>query len=145
MMGESENEKVSASLNGNSTEVRPHLVPTPRPHFLGVPALRYQNEYVWFIFFAAMDIMLTWYILERRGGEEVNPIADAVIAAWGLWGAIGFKFSLVLFVIIACEWIARDRPLVARRLVWTGILISAIPVLYSLALLGYHWRYPLHT
>ncbi len=120
-----------------------HHIPTPKPRFLGLPALRYQNEYVWFLFLAAMDIMLTWYILERRGGEEVNPIAEAVISASGLWGAIGFKFSLVLFVIIACEWISRDRPIVARRLVWTGLAISTVPVVYSLVLLGYHWIHPI--
>lgn len=144
-MGEADHQPRDASTNSGAPAVRPHLVPTPRPQFLGVPALRYQNEYVWFIFFAAMDIMLTWYILERRGGEEVNPIADAVIAAWGLWGAIGFKFSLVLFVVIACEWISRDRPVVARRLVWTGIAISAVPVVYSTALLVYHWIYPINS
>lgn len=144
-MGEADHQPHDSSTSPAAPAMRPHLVPTPRPHFLGVPALRYQNEYVWFIFFAAMDIMLTWYILERRGGEEVNPIADAVIAAWGLWGAIGFKFSLVLFVVIACEWISRDRPVVARRLVWAGIAISAVPVVYSTALLVYHWIYPINS
>ncbi|MSR69458.1 MAG: hypothetical protein EXS17_03840 [Phycisphaerales bacterium] len=145
MMRETEPDQRKAAVNQDSPATHPRLVPAPRPRFLGCPALRYQDEYVWFIFFAAMDIMLTWYILERRGGEEVNPVADAVIASWGLWGAIGFKFSLVLFVIIACEWISRDRPVVAHRLVWTGIAISAVPVFYSLSLLLYHWQYPINS
>ena len=114
-----------------------------RPHFLAVPNLRFQNAYVWFLFLSACDIMLTWYILIRRGGEEVNPIASITIDRWGLWGAIGLKFSLVLFVIIACEWIARERIAAARRLAITAVVISAFPVLYSLGLLGYHWLYPL--
>ena len=119
------------------------MEPTPRPHFLAVPHLRFQNEYVWFLFLSACDIMLTWYILIRRGGEEVNPIADMTIRHWGLWGAIGLKFSLVLFVVVACEWISRERIIVARRLAWAAVIISSIPVLYSLSLLGWHWMDPL--
>ena len=82
--------------------------------------------------------MLTWYILERHNGEEVNPVAKLVIDSWGLWGAIGFKFSLVLFVIIACEWIARDKISVAKFLLWFALIVSSFPVLYSGGLLMYH-------
>lgn len=46
----------------------------------GGTEMRFQNEYVWFVFFSAMDVMLTWVIL-WRGGREVNPIADRVITA----------------------------------------------------------------
>lgn len=114
----------------------------PRPAFLGIPHLQFQNEYVWFVFLAACDIMLTWVILERRGGEEVNPVADMILAAWGIGGAVVFKFCLVLFVVVACEWISRERAVAARRLVWVAIFISALPVVYSLGLLAYHWAFP---
>lgn len=100
--------------------------------------MRYQDAYVWFLFLAAGDVMLTWFILERRGGTEVNPIADVVIKSWGLWGAIGFKFSLVLFVIIVCEVIGRRKPSRADFLIGTAIAVSALPVTYSLALLAWH-------
>ena len=96
------------------------------------------------MFFAGMDVMLTWYILERHGGEEVNPVAKQVIDSWGLWGAIGFKFSLLLFVIIACEWIARESFKVAKFLVWFALTISSFPVLYSTTLLIYHWMNPIN-
>lgn len=114
-----------------------------RPRFLSLPSLRFQDEYVWLIFLAGMDVMLTWYILERKGGEEVNPVAKLVIDAWGLWGAIGFKFSLLLFVIIACEWISRDNLRVGKFLVWFSLSVSAVPVFYSGFLLLYHWLYPI--
>ncbi len=113
-----------------------------RPRFLSMPPLQYQDEYVWLIFLAGMDVMLTWFILERHSGEEVNPVAKLVIDSWGLWGAIGFKFSLVLFVIIACEWISRDKPAVGKFLVWFALTVSSAPVLYSGALLFYHWMVP---
>ena len=114
-----------------------------RPRFFSLPPLRFQDEYVWLMFLAGMDVMLTWYILERHGGEEVNPVAKQVIDSWGLWGAIGFKFSLVLFVIIACEWIARDKIEVAKFLLWFALIVSSFPVLYSAALLTYHWMNPI--
>ena len=107
-----------------------------------MPALRYQDEYVWLIFLAGMDVMLTWYILERHQGLELNPVAKIVIDAWGLWGAIGFKFSLVLFVILACEWISRDKLSVGKFLIWFALIVSSAPVIYSGALLFYPWMMP---
>jgi hypothetical protein len=112
------------------------------PPFLSLPGLRFQEEYVWLLFLASMDVMLTWYILERKGGEEVNPVARIVIEAWGLWGAIAFKFSLVLFVIVACEWVIRRRIRSALFLIWVSLLVSVSPVLYSGILLAYHWLVP---
>lgn len=114
-----------------------------RPRFFSLPPLRFQGEYVWLMFLAGMDVMLTWYILERHGGEEVNPVAKQVIDSWGLWGAIGFKFSLLLFVIIASEWIARENFKVAKFLVWFALTISSFPVLYSGGLLMYHLMNPM--
>ena len=105
----------------------------PRPF---APML-FQNEYVWLIFVSSMDIMLTWKILEKNG-TEVNPIARVVIDLWQLPGAIVFKFSLMLFVIIACEFSGRHRPRVGRRLARLAIVISALPVMYSFILLFVH-------
>jgi len=116
-----------------------------RPHFFSFPPLRFQDEYVWLVFLAGMDVMLTWYILERHNGEEVNPVAKLVLDSCGLWGAIGFKFSLLLFVIIASEWIARENFKVAKFLVWFALTISSFPVLYSSALLAYHWKNPISS
>ncbi len=100
--------------------------------------MRYQNAYIWFIFVSSLDIMLTWVIL-RKGGVEVNPVAEQVISAWGLPGAIGFKFALMLFVIISCEIVGRSRDALARKLILLGILISSFPVVWSTTLLLLHW------
>ena len=116
-----------------------------KPRFFSMPPLRFQDEYVWLVFLAGMDVMLTWYILERHNGEEVNPIAKLVIDSWGLWGAIGFKFSLLLFVIVACEWISRDNFKVGKFLVWFALTVSSFPVVYSAALLTYHWMNPISS
>jgi len=89
------------------------------------------------IFVGSLDIMLTWVIL-RNGGEEVNPVAKLVIDDWGLNGAIAFKFALTLFVIVACEAIARVRPTTALILIWFGVLISSFPPIWSVFLLITH-------
>lgn len=84
-----------------------------------------------------MDIMLTWVILSI-GGSEVNPIADGVIQAWGLPGAIGFKFGLTLLVIIVCEVVGRARDGLGKGLAQLAVIVSALPVVYSLGLLALH-------
>ena len=57
-------------------------------------------------------------------------------------GAIAFKFALTLFVIVACEIIARVRPLTAWLLIWFGVLISAFPPVWSIGLLIIHHTSP---
>ncbi len=108
--------------------------PDDHPELTDVPEMRYQNAYLWFIFVSSLDIILTWVIL-RKGGVEVNPIAELVIDSWGLPGAIGFKFALMLFVIISCEIVGRTRDALARKLILVGILISSFPVVWSVTLL----------
>lgn len=105
--------------------------------WLSLPEMRFQNQYVWFVFFSALDIMLTWAIL-RRGGREVNPLADLIIDMWGLNGAIVFKFSLTVLVVVVCEVVARTRYGTAYALAITAMIVSAIPVVYSLGLLLMH-------
>jgi len=84
--------------------------------------MRYQEGYVWFLLFSSVDIILTWHIL-RKGGLEVNPLARVVIEHWDLAGAIAFKFSLVLFVVVACEIVGRHEDRLGKRL--TAVAIAA--------------------
>jgi len=99
----------------------------------------YPNSYVWFVFVSAMDIMLTWLIKEK-GGTEVNPIANWVIENWYLTGAIVFKFGLVVFVIMICEFVGRRERRTGLALAIFAACISAVPVVYSLSLLvGHYW------
>lgn len=109
-----------------------------RIRFTDIPEMRYQNSYALFVFVSCLDIILTWVIL-YRGGEEVNPVAKLVIDAWGLPGAIIFKLSLMLFVIIACEIVGRNSDLKGRVLALVAILISSFPVVWSLTLLTLNW------
>lgn len=108
--------------------------------WFSLPPMRYPSLYCWLVLVSSMDIMLTWVILER-GGTEVNPVARLIIDSWSLPGAILFKFSLTLFVIIVCEIAGRDRDRVGRGLALVAIVVSAIPVAYSMGLLLAHSSY----
>jgi hypothetical protein len=96
--------------------------------------MRYQNAYVWFVFVSALDIMLTWVILQS-GGSEINPIADAVIQRFGLRGMVAFKFALVIFVIIMCEWMGRRSDRHGRKIAEWAVAVTSIPVVLSFVIL----------
>lgn len=103
------------------------------PGWLSLPDMRYPNRYVWFVLLASLDIMLTWAVL-AYGGSEANPVAADVIGRLGLKGAILFKFSLVVFVIIMCEVIGRRNDKAGRRLSEWAIAITAMPVVLGFLL-----------
>ncbi len=105
--------------------------------WLSLPPLRFPYLYLIFVGFSSADVLLTWIIL-KMGGDEVNPIAKLVISAWGLQGAIGFKFALTLFVVVSCEVIYRVRPRTARSLILVALAIAAFPPMYSIFLLLAH-------
>jgi hypothetical protein len=92
--------------------------------------VRHPNLYLWLIFVSALDVILTRVIL-FFGGTEVNPVADFILQHWGRLGMSIFKFTIVGFVIIACEFIARRKPATSRRLAIASIIISMMPVLWS--------------
>ena len=88
------------------------------------------NLYMWLVFVSALDVIMTRVIL-FFGGTEINPIADFIIANWGRLGMSIFKFIIVAFVIIVCEFISRRNMIASRRLAVTSIAISTVPVCWS--------------
>lgn len=101
----------------------------------------HENAYLAFVFFSCCDIVLTWVIL-RKGGTEVNPVAAAVIRDWGLPGAIAFKFSLTLFVIVLCEVISRIKVRTGQVLSIAAVIVALAPVAWSSILLIRHAASP---
>lgn len=88
------------------------------------------NLYMWLVFVSALDVIMTRVIL-FFGGTEINPIADFIIANWGRLGMSIFKFTIVAFVIIVCEFISRRNMIASRRLAIASIAISVVPVCWS--------------
>lgn len=99
----------------------------------------YEQAYLWLVFLGSLDIMFTWLIL-ARAGMEVNPIAHWIIEAWGMPGAVAFKFALIMIAIVICEEVGRYKPGVGRALAWCGPAINCIPVSWSLFLIAAHWQ-----
>ncbi|MBG84451.1 MAG: hypothetical protein CMJ40_07900 [Phycisphaerae bacterium] len=99
-----------------------------------VKGVRFPNLYLWLTFLSALDVVLTRVIL-YFGGTEVNPLADWIIDQWGQMGMSLFKFAIVAFVIIICEYTARMDMKMAFRLALAGCIISALPVLWSTGLI----------
>jgi len=103
--------------------------------WLAVPEMRYQNAYVWLVLISFLDILLTFLVLYEWDGQEVNPIAHAIIVQMGfIWAAL-FKFAIVVLVIIICETVGRRRDRTGRLLSRATVVISALPVAYTFALL----------
>ena len=102
----------------------------PRRHVL------YPTQYTWFVFVSAIDLMFTWLVLTPAiGAYEVNTLAHTVIDRFGLTGLAVYKFSLVAFVIIMCEYIGRRRANLARWLAGGAVALPAGAVLVSVAIL----------
>jgi len=92
--------------------------------------VRFPNLYLWLVFFASLDIIMTRLIL-FFSGRELNPIADLVIKSFGVPGMSVFKFGIVTFVILVCEFVARVRPKTAHMLAAFAVIVTAFPVVWS--------------
>jgi uncharacterized membrane protein len=93
----------------------------------GRPVL-YPDQYAWYIFASALDIMVTITVLVHLGAREVNMLAQRSIELFGTWGLIGLKFLSVILVVGICEFVGRRRPRAGKRLATAAILISLVPV-----------------
>ncbi|HBE67183.1 MAG TPA: hypothetical protein DDW52_03445 [Planctomycetaceae bacterium] len=93
-----------------------------------------QNETTYFILVNVMDIFMT-YLLLNLGAVEANPVAAFFIDSWGFSGMIAFKLVLVAAVCVISQVVATRRLSYARGILWTGIVVVGIVVVYSLRLL----------
>ena len=106
-----------------------------RPRFLSLPAMRYQNAYVWLVLVSALDILLTAMVLHTWSGNEVNPVVEAIIHKKGFAWIVPFKLAMCILVIIICEVVGRHRNQLGHRLAVTAVIISAFPVAFTFLLL----------
>lgn len=88
----------------------------------------FPDFYVWYVFASALDVMVTYAILEHFNGWEVNALAARLVERYGHWGLILLKFSSVVVVIGVCELVGRARPRLGRGLAIAAIVMGALPV-----------------
>lgn len=93
--------------------------------------LLYTRWYVWILIASAFDIVMTSMVISL-GGIEMNPLADAIIARFGMHGAMAYKFALMIFVILMCEIIGRHNLRLGR---WVAQFATLGPAVA--AVLGY--------
>lgn len=94
----------------------------------------YPDRYVWFVFLSALDVMFTYLVL-WFGGNEANRIANWVLHRFGFTGMIWFKFALVVFVILICEFVGRRNSRMGRLLINVSLVVTCFPVVLAMGLL----------
>ena len=94
-----------------------------------------QDQTTYFILVNALDIFLTYLILQT-GGYEANPVAAWFIRGWGKYGMIWFKLTIVTFVCVIAQVVALRSIRKASILLNVGTAIIACVVLYSIWLLA---------
>jgi hypothetical protein len=103
-----------------------------------------EPETALYILMSTADVFMTWYLLyngasnDRTWFVESNPIPRYFLESWGFDGLVYFKFSLVAFVAVICQVIARTRLDVARRVLNLATLLVTGVVIYSVALMVQH-------
>jgi hypothetical protein len=106
-------------------------------------SLPLEHETALFVLASALDVVMTYYLLNHPEIQfvESNPIARYFIYSWGIKGMVGFKFTLVAFVSIICQIIARTKPDVARRVLQFSTAVVGGVVIYSVLLMrhGQYW------
>ena len=69
---------------------------------------------------------------------ESNPVAQWFIGHWGFRGMAGYKLIMTLIVVVIAEIVGRQKPMVARILLWGGTIVVGAVVVHSLRLLLAH-------
>ncbi len=90
-----------------------------------------ERETCWFILVNALDVFLTFILLNLEGFRESNLIADYVLQRWGISGMVYFKFGLVAFITVVAQVVARKKLSLGRWLLNFGTFVTGGVVLYS--------------
>lgn len=139
----------------------PRSAPSPMEADLShSPSVLYPRAYLWFVFLAALDVLLTYLILSpvfsselafynssevqlvpglvryQEQGAELNLLADWVIRKHDVPGMVAYKFGLAVLILCVCEAVGRRRAEVGRRLSEWIVGISAVPVIVALVQMG---------
>ena len=69
-----------------------------KPNSIWTGELPLERETSWFILVNALDVFMTYILLNLEGFRESNLIANLVLERWGISGMVYFKFGLVAFI-----------------------------------------------
>ena len=107
--------------------------------------LLFETEVSWFVLASALDVAVTFLVLHYSSSGmtympivESNPVAQWFIGHWGFRGMAGYKFGMTLIVVVIAEFVGRQKPMVARILLWGGTIVVGAVVIHSTRLLLAH-------
>lgn len=107
--------------------------------------LLFETELSWFVLASALDVALTFLVLHYSNNGmtrtpiiESNPIAQWFISRWGFRGMAGYKIVMTLIVVVIAEIVGRQKPTVARLLLWGGTIVVSVVVVHSFRILLAH-------
>ena len=105
----------------------------------------FETEVSWFVLASALDVAMTFLVLHYSSNGmthgtfvESNPLARWFIGHWGFRGMAGYKLLMTLIVVVIAEFVGRQKPMVARILLWGGTIVVASVVIHSVQLLLAH-------
>jgi hypothetical protein len=99
-----------------------------------------ESETNFFILANALDVYLTYLLLQTNAFRESNEIANRILNRFGFNGMIAFKFAMVAFVCVVTQIIATKRLKTARFVLYLGIAVVLGVVIYS-ANLYYQYKF----
>ena len=91
-------------------------------------------ETCFFILVNAMDVILTWKLLNSAQFRESNPLANSILQMFGFNGMIAFKFIMVAVVCLIAQIVEHRRRNSGRFLLIVGTIIVGAVVAYSFGL-----------
>ena len=94
-----------------------------------------ERETCWFILVNALDVFMTFILLQLEDFREANFIANYVLTRWGIRGMVYFKFIIVAFITVVAQIAAIKNIKIGRRLLNFGTLVTGFVVMYSFFLL----------
>ena len=93
-----------------------------------------ESETTVFILVSALDVFMTWVLLQSGNFVESNPVARYFLNHWGKEGFVGFKFGMVAFVCVIAQIVAIYKPERAKFILNLGTIVVTFVVCYSLML-----------
>ena len=90
-----------------------------------------ERETCWFILVNALDVFMTFILLNLEDFVEANIVANYVLSRWGVRGMVYFKFAIVAFITVVAQLAAVKKLSTGRWLLNFGTLITGAVVVYS--------------
>ena len=90
-----------------------------------------ESPTTWFILVNALDVFMTYILLNLDGFRESNEVANFVLQKFGMRGMIYFKFVMVAVVTVIAQIVARKKLWLARWLLIGGTIFVSCVVIYS--------------